>query len=116
MGLSTKKPTTSRQATTTAGMRNMVRHPNTVTMKPLATGASAGPKVIMQPPMERKVPSLGRGARASTEVIMVGMNRPVPTEATRRAMSSSAKLGARAHATEPARRMALASEKISLTG
>ena len=47
---------TPRNASTTmraAGGKKMLRQPRVVTISPLTTGAKAGPKVIMQPPMER---------------------------------------------------------------
>ena len=44
---------TARMMMKAAGGIKMLRQPKVVTMTPLTTGASAGPKVIMQLPMER---------------------------------------------------------------
>ena len=46
-------PHTTSNTTMTAEGRKTLRHPNAVTMRPDTTGAKAGPKVIMQLPMDR---------------------------------------------------------------
>ena len=71
-------------------------------MAPHTTGANAGPKVIMQPPVAMAPPSLFLGVTARMVFIMSGMNRPEPIACTRRATMSSAKLPANRPSADPA--------------
>ena len=98
-----KKPKTARRAMAIAGTRKTLCHPRAVTMPPHTTGAKAGPKVIVQLPMDMKVPSLFFGVTARIVFIIMGMKMPVPIAWMRRAMSRSVKFGARKPRMEPAK-------------
>ena len=104
-------PARASTLTRTAAGTNTLRQPNAVTIRPDTTGANAGPKVIMQLPMDRYVPKRLRGATISTVLIMAGMKMPVPTACARRAASNRGKVGAAMQASDPPTRNTAAAKK-----
>ena len=83
----------SRAITTmpTSGTTNTECQPKAVTRQPHTTGANAGPKLIMHPPMDMNVPSLFLGVTTRMVFIIMGMNMPAPTAWMRRATSRKPK-------------------------
>ena len=77
-------------------------HPSRVTNEPHSTGAKAGPKVIMQPPVAMYTPKRFLGHTERMVLIIMGMSMPEPIACTRRAASRKGKQNANRPIAEPA--------------